>query len=102
MLKRKATFLRFMDNTSSNDPAYVTVYLDGTHYGYFHRVSKKHMTDHTTIRPNKGFLFEMKFFGDAWHSISRTEFMLRLSTVNAWRKDRDMPAITLPEPKDEK
>lgn len=98
-MKKRASMMRFMD--VSDDPVYITVYLDGARYGFFHRTLKKHFTDDTTILPSKDRLYEIKFVGQAWHNINRTEFMLRLSSVNAWRKEKDMPVIVMPEIKNE-
>ena len=100
-MHKKVQTMRFLDLTNPDDPTYVTIYVDGPKFGYFHRGNKKNLTDTTTIRPNHRRLYEIKFLGGDWRSIGRTEFMLRLSTINTWRKGKDMPIIAMPEVDDE-
>lgn len=90
--------MRFLNNVDKENKEYVTIFLYGPKYGCFHRESKDNFLDgaNTTISPNKGMLYEVRFLGCDWQPVNKTEFMVRLASINGWRKKQNMPTILLP------
>ena len=92
MLKAKILLLRRYDVETET---YFTYYVhSGKRSGCFHRTPKLDFKDDTSIKTTKGLLYEIRILGNHhWKNIGAGEFQLRLTALNAVRKERGWASI---------
>lgn len=95
--------LRFLDTSKEDNDTYIEVYCDDSlkHKGYFRKLNKEQAKqDSTTIKPNKGEVFEARLVGYGWKNISKRKFEKELEFINELRGERGHPLVELPSSED--